>query len=488
MLAQTENLLEKGEDLPSSQQSPSRTSTAGRTLIWALQSLRPSLFDKSTRKTRLRRTAYIDGLRGFAALLVYIIHHELWAHEAQQADRRLQSAYGARGDYLFAALPFVRTFFTGGHIAVAVFFVVSGYCLSAKPLALIHVGDYVALGDNVASALFRRWFRLYLPIIFVTFAIVTLSHWTGISFGFVPEASYRAELWKWFVELKNYSFIYGVPKKPWFHYHAHIWTIPIELKGSVIVYATSMALSRCTQKARLWCEVGLIFYFMYIVDGAHYSMFVAGMLLCDIDSLATLDMLPSWFSRLERFSTPIFYLMFVAGIYLGGVPSFSLEMDFLRESPGWYYMSYLKPQANYDFKWFYNFWAALLVVSSVPRIPWAKNFFETRFCQYLGRISYMFYLMHGPVLWTLGDRLYAAVGWSRESHALILPGWSNKFPIPKAGPLGAELGFILPNLILLPITLWLADRATAFIDDPAIKFGSLFYKRTLPESREVARP
>ena len=69
----------------------------------------------------------------------------------------MENAYGYENKYYFAAMPLIRTFFTGGHFAVAVFFFISGYVLSAKPLSFIQSGDYVKLGDNLAASLFRRW-------------------------------------------------------------------------------------------------------------------------------------------------------------------------------------------------------------------------------------------------------------------------------------------------------------------------------------------
>src|SRR5690349_14371657 len=52
----------------------------------------------------LRPTAYLDGLRGFAAFLVYVQHHELWAHglgNLQQAFA-MENAFGWRGEFYFA--------------------------------------------------------------------------------------------------------------------------------------------------------------------------------------------------------------------------------------------------------------------------------------------------------------------------------------------------------------------------------------------------
>jgi peptidoglycan/LPS O-acetylase OafA/YrhL len=155
-------------------------------------------------------------------------------------------------------------------------------------------------------------------------------------------------------------------------------------------------------------------------------------------------------------------------------------LEVLKTSSGWYYLSFLKPQAVFDYKWFYLFWAATFLVASIPRISWLKSFFETRFNQYLGRISFALYLVHGPVILTLGDRLYVAAGWPRESHRMGVPDWINLFPISKAGPLGLELSFLLPHLIILPVTLWVAEIVTKLLDKPTVKFAQWAYGRMLP--------
>jgi peptidoglycan/LPS O-acetylase OafA/YrhL len=221
---------------------------------------------------------------------------------------------------------------------------------------------------------------------------------------------------------------------------------------------------------------------MYITDGSHFSMFVAGMLLCDLDLLAENNDLPRFFSKMEPFKELIFYHLFIISIYLSGVPSNSSDVQELKSSPGWYYLSFLKPQAVFNYKWFYLFWAAIFLVASTSRILWLKNFFETRFNQYLGRISFAFYLVHGPILRILGDRLYVATGWSKECHKTGLPDWINIFPLPKVGLYGLELSFLASHFIILPVTLWVAEIATKLLDKPSVKFAQWAYGRTLVPS------
>lgn len=450
------------------------TTVARRTVLPLLPRF-PSSVEKP------RRAAYLDGLRGFAAFIVYWHHHELWAHKSTGQNHLLENSFGYEGNHHLAAFPFIRNFFNGGHYAVATFFVISGYALASKPLSMVQVGDLTKLGDNVASALFRRWFRLWVPLMVVTFIYISSWHLFGIWVeDTTAQGTWHEEVWAWYAEMKNFNFVYGGDRQ-WLSYDMHLWSIPVEMKGSIIIYTVLTALSRSTRNARLWCELALIYYFIYIADGWYGGMFVSGMLLCDLDLLSEKGELPNILQRLRPAKSFIFAHLLVFSIYLGGVPECdSSDVANLRIQRGWYYLSLLKPQAVFDYKWFYLLWASTALVGTVSRFKWLKGFFETRFCQYLGRISYALYLVHGPILWTLGDRIYTAVGWHGAEQLKNLAGWVDRAPLPKAGPLGLEVAFLLPQVVLLPVTIWVAEIVTRLVDEPSVRFAQWLYRRTLP--------
>ena len=443
-----------------------------------LEALRPALFSRRAPK-QLSPTAYLDGLRGFAALLVYWMHHQIVNRNGQPDGEILENGYGYKGVYYFACLPIVRTFFTGGHIAVTVFFVISGYVLSAKPLRLIQAGELVKLDDNIASALFRRWARLYIPCMMTTFLFFTSWHALNIS-TFWPhhQDTYLAEIWNWYAEFKNWTFVFRPGEAYFFSYNVHLWSIPVEFRGSIIVYTTLMALSRSSRNTRLWTEAGLIFCLLFMVDGMKLAPFIGGMHICDLAHLAERKDLPRIYAALYPYKRYVSYILFTVSIILSGVPTGGIRVEQLREQPGWYYPSFFAPSATTDYKWFYLFFAGCFLVASTPNISWLKRFFETRFCQYLGRISFSLYLVHGPILWTVGERVYLAAGWPRnEVPPPDLAPWMNLLPIPKIGPLGLEIKLLLPQLIIMPLTFWVAEMATKMCDEPALKFPHWLYKK-----------
>lgn len=427
-----------------------------------------------------RATVWLDGLRGFAALLVYWHHHQLWAHGSADLNPVFENGFGYEGKYAWVALPFVRVFFTGGHLAVSTFFILSGYVLSLKPLGLIHTRELGKLGDVLSSAVFRRWPRLFVPLVAVMLPYALTWHATGMWVnGATPAGSWRDEVWAFYLEFKNFSFVYKEGGPPWFSYNFHLWSIPMEFRGSMVVYAAQVALSRSRKGARLLCQVGLIAYFMFVSDGWFCAMFVQGMLLCDLDLLARKGALPRLLARLEPARNVLLAHLVIAAMYLGGVPSQNNDVRQLARNRGWYYLSLLKPQAVFDYKWFYLWIAATCLVVAVPRISWLRRFFETRLCQFLGRISFALYMVHGPVLWTIGDRLYMAAGWLTEEHVKHIPGWANALHLPRKGPLGLEISFLVPHIVLLPLTLLLAEVVTRAVDAPSVNLANWLYRKIL---------
>lgn len=116
-----DDMLERG--YKEGAQSDLRTPPRSRILRWCSNYLKPECFTRSSglAQRKVRNTAYLDGLRGFAAFVVYWHHHQLWPR--QFGDLILENAYGFEKRYYFACLPGIRTFVTGGHFAVALFFV-----------------------------------------------------------------------------------------------------------------------------------------------------------------------------------------------------------------------------------------------------------------------------------------------------------------------------------------------------------------------------
>ena len=58
------------------------------------------------------------------------------------------------------------------------------------------------------------------------------------------------ELKTWYYSFKNYSFVFtGNYYDFSILYHPHAWSIPVEFRGSIVIYTALLALARCTRKS-----------------------------------------------------------------------------------------------------------------------------------------------------------------------------------------------------------------------------------------------
>ena len=323
--------------------------------------------------------------------------------------------------------------------------------------------------------------RLFLPVMATTFIWMSCWHLFGIRSNNpshpAPEKNWFDEIWMWYCDFKNYSFFFH--DKYFNKYNDHAWSLPLEMRGSILVWTVLLGLARCRTNMRLVLQAGLIWYFLYITDGWYCAAFMTGMLLCDLELLDTNNQLPEMISRLKALPHWIYYVFIGMSLYLAGVPSITEDIGRLRESPGWTFLSYLKPQAFWDFRWFFRYWAATLAMIAIPRIPKLKGFFEGQFCQFLGRVSFSLYIVHGPILWSIGDRVYALLGRTHPGQLGTIPAYMDRLALPDWGPFGFEVNFLVAQIILLPLTLWIAEMTTRLIDEPSLKFSKWLFNYTV---------
>lgn len=110
-----------------------------------------------------------------------------------------------------------------------------------------------------------------------------------------------------------------------------------------------------------------------------------------------------------------------------------------------------------------------MIVWSATRSNHIRWLFTRAFAQYLGRISFAVYILHGPILQSLG---------------LLAMSTARKY-IGK-GTLGEEcLGFLLAAVLVLPTVFWSADVFWRLVDVPCKRFSSWIEEKFMSESVET---
>ena len=425
---------------------------------------------KLTRKDS--STAYLDGLRGLGALFVVIQHYvgsfDFYVH---------QHGFGEAGKYYyFASLPFIRLVFSGGDAAVALFFVLSGYVLSKSLLRRLRDDGRSECVRALMSAVARRPLRLYLPSIAVILAVAIVMH---IPFAISAPLPYAQPIDNVFTELAHaasmtaelFNPFRGHDEKAYFSYDWSIWTIPIELKGSMLIYAL-VAFYAFSSIPLVWNLLLLSIAVVTLLQLGFWTMacFVAGLILTFFDVYA-LDTSLLKHRLSKRARSMLYHVIFVTGFYLLGQPNHPGDLAYSLETPGWYHLTKSMPAA-YDKDNYYRYWLSwggVMMLYSALRIDWFKSFLNLHGLRYLGKVSFMLYLIHYPLWYVIGDRVARMFG--QGSPHTESSWWNDRLYVPYFGPAAMDSRFVCTLAVMIPVNLVVAHAATKVLDTPSVSLG-----------------
>ena len=152
-----------------------------------LRFLVPSFLSADHEPQIVRPTDFLDGLRGIACVIVFIWHgvNPMYPNAAVG----FWSSNGLKHDHYVTQLPIIRLFYTGT-IMVLIFFVLSGFSITLKPLKLARQGATDLLCNNLVSATFRRAGRLYFPCVALLLLVLLQTY-----FGCFQYAEAMSEDW-----------------------------------------------------------------------------------------------------------------------------------------------------------------------------------------------------------------------------------------------------------------------------------------------------
>ncbi|KAH8882156.1 hypothetical protein GQ53DRAFT_666400 [Thozetella sp. PMI_491] len=481
----------------------------GKMAMSFLENLKPEIFNRRRGSPRrpLSSTAWLDGLRGWAAFIVCFVHLSVYTHS------HIESCYAYEVKPEDTEIKFspaswflIRYFFSGGHLAVMVFFTISGYVLTRRQIQLLHEGRRDDFLEAVNSSMIRRAVRLFFPVVCSTFTFAMIWHIFGIYVPFPPiQDNIFLEIWHWMGE--TLQFFYFFRNGFLFtNYNGHTWTIPVELRGSMFVFVWLFALHRISHRIRILMTLGMAIYLAVFTTGAWYAAFFAGMFTCELDLLAAegsvAEVRLPWDGLRKKLNGNTFLRQYVlhfvllCGLYLGNQPSndFQKKAEVLGTCPGWMTLSHLIPpvynddKADKTHRWFFLFWASWMLLASIKEIAWVRRFFELPFSQYLGKVSFALYLIHGPMIGILSERLFFMTGVKKPVFPDEYIHWGSYYnkwhdaswwPFPDGGPPGLEPNFLVCVAISIPIFLYVAELGTKFFDAPSVPFAKAVYKKLL---------
>ncbi|KAI9167645.1 O-acetyltransferase PaAT-1 [Paramyrothecium foliicola] len=459
-----------------------------RTVVRFLVFLVPSFLQgrharEQIRPAKLAPTAYLDGMRGLAALFVFFCHYFYQAFV-------IAESYGCdETNYHILKLPFLRLWYQGP-AAVCVFFVISGYALSYRPTKLIRSQSHADLATTMSSLIFRRGIRLYLPTAISTLMIIGLLRigayeWTR---EFANDRTYMKNVvephpnrmedgyaqlqdwaWEMFRSFNIFTWDAGAARMS---YDVHLWTIPVEFRCSLFLFLTILGTARLQTRWRFLTVAGCM-WITYRYSRWELILFFCGMLLAEMDHIrgahVSSPALPvkeeiapaeSITSRL-KLKPAFWFLVSIGAMYLMCQPDSRGHM-----TPGWVYLTSLIPE------WWsvegYRYWqsiGAVIFVYAVGHSPCWQRFFNSGVVQYFGKISYAIYLMHGPAMHTMGYHF-------------------EKWAYGVTGVEGGQynVGFLLGSLFVVPTVIWWADVFWRAVDIPTVKFAKWFENKLIVKS------
>ncbi|TDZ73342.1 hypothetical protein CTRI78_v001185 [Colletotrichum trifolii] len=359
-------------------------------------------------------TSYLDGLRGIAALLVYTYHY------AMALDgKRLRYGHGSHNSSLLS-LPVLRLVHSGPAM-VAIFFTISGYVLSVGPLRHARQRRWDRLLTHLSGAMLTRPVRLLVPSVFLTVASLLLA-WFGCyeraarqmcppsaDCDFYPVApprfmSARAQTvdWSGFVvrDLAN-PWAWDSGLRPASAYGLHLWTVAAELRCSMALFAVLAALLPCERRrtrAGLWLAMVV---FCALWQRWDMVAFLTGLGLAVGDAREQDnedDQVPG-FGRASSttFAASLWRLVphvaLLASLWLCSYPDAGGD-----EAWGFRFLAGISSDRH-----LWHALGAALMLWSARRVRPVRHFLSSSpVVQFLGRISFAFYLVHEPLLQVWG--------------------------------------------------------------------------------------
>ena len=332
------------------------------------------------------RIAHIDGFRGLASLIVFWGHFLISFYPYFNAHGPNEVFFKNNCLMKYVAFSPISIFYNG-HFAVISFLILSGYALCYK---------YFLIGEKnvVISSVFRRYFRLTIPIFFSCLlaysclklglffnyetSLVTHSKWLAKFYSFTPD----------FIQMSKfalYDVYFNYPKIQ--TYNAPLWVMSIFLFGSFIVFSFLFLFGYIKKRYIIYLIALVLFHKTY------YLAFVLGMILCDETTSRH-----NYHSLFK--SKIILFFLFAMGIYFGSYKPHNF----------WMYRPLENSLITAYFKGFeailYHIIGSFFIIYVLINSKIKKRIFSHRAMLFFGKISFSLYITHFIVICSLSCFLF----------------------------------------------------------------------------------
>jgi peptidoglycan/LPS O-acetylase OafA/YrhL len=381
-----------------------------------------------------KRISHLDGLRGILALVVFV-YHFFYCLAPQFILGGTHNEVISNNNTLLKTIAYTPlNLFYNGSMAVNFFFVLSAYVLS-----------YNYFSNNKAKLIrkniLKRYFRLAIPVL-ASCLFIFLLHTFNLLYktpfplidvnkawlqGLFPDNLDLLQLIKYalvnvfFDDNASYNFV--------------LWTMGIELTGSILVFVSLLATHKLKAKARVFVAIILIEFAVK----KYYSVgFSLGLLICYLQHNNTL---------FKNVTANNYFKagMLLCGLYLASFPHLTYQngLAYTIYAP----IDFMQGHGFHKLVHIFGCSMLLLVFINSQKL---KNIFSIKPIQFLGKISFSFYLLHLCLLLVFASRIYE----------LLYPYFVDEINIP--------LTFILSLSCILTVS-FLFYR---YVDFYAVKYAS----------------
>ena len=375
---------------------------------------------------------------------------------------------------------------------VHIFFVISGFALSLRPLQQLYNPDSPSRGPSpeaiaksqslIASSAFRRPIRLFIPPLFVTALAATVVY----LFGWMPsfmhgQPTLSLQFTDWLSDaITKITWPWSWDERsPVSRYNPHLWTIPIEFTHSMFLFLVLSILARLRGPyTRQLLLASLMIYCLLIGRWAAFE-FLSGAFLAELHLSSHFDVdnpiirLPTTTNFKKAYilsalrSTLTFAVLLASG-YLLSWPPRKVDM-----TPTFEWIGSFAP-GTYAGDKSKNFWLAIAAFGTVwscGRIRFIKRVLTSSVPQYAGRVSFCLYIFQHLVLNLLQHRVLGSEFRRATAKSKEVLAWGVRGTFGISSPLERTVTWFVGLVVLGSVLVFLADLGTRVLDGPAVRLS-----------------